>query len=126
MVDADIVSEVAWSLQGNSLHRMETLTASRPLKIRRLWLTIPSRHNHLERLELYDNPVDLFSSDGTSLDFQVKHSDWPLKISAYATGNDGLGRGDRGPIPLHLILESKDITFAPRVAQSWEVTLSAH
>jgi len=125
-MDPEIVSEVTWSLEGDRLHRTERLTAVRPLKIRRLWLAVPSRNNHLETLELHDQRIDRLSSDDTTLDVQVKHSDWPLKISAYATGNDALGRGDRGPIPLHLILKSKDITFAAGIAQSWEITLFAH
>jgi hypothetical protein len=55
---------------------------------------------------------------------QVKHSDWPVQISAYATGDDSLGRGDRGPIPLYLILESKSIFLTPGTPESWEMTLS--
>jgi len=66
-----------------------------------------------------------FTSNGVALDVQVIHSDWPLQISAYATGDDSLGRGDRGAIPLHLIFESKNILFTPGIAGSWEIKLSA-
>src|SRR5467141_2748909 len=38
LVDPGLVSEVTWTLQGTSLHRLESLTASKPLKILRLWL----------------------------------------------------------------------------------------
>src|ERR1700675_3668703 len=123
-MDAGIVSEVTWSLQGNSLHRVESLIASKPLKIRRLWLAIPSREVHFEIVELGHARIERLTSNGTTLDVQVKHSDWPVQISAYATGNDSLGRGDRGPIPLHLILESKSVFLSPGTPESWEITLS--
>jgi len=53
------------------------------------------------------------------------HSDWPLQISAFATGDSPLGRSDRGSIPLELIFESKDISFAPGTAKKWEIELTA-
>jgi hypothetical protein len=126
MLDPNLVSEVKWFFQANTLHRMESLTASKPLKIRRLWLAIPTRNTHLETVEVSGTRTDRLTSNGVTLDVQVIHSDWPLQISAYATGDDSLGRGDRGAIPLHLILESKDVSLTPGTAESWEITLSAH
>jgi len=41
-----------------SLHRLESLTASKPLRILRLWLAIPSRNSHLETLELNGTRID--------------------------------------------------------------------
>jgi hypothetical protein len=125
-VDSALVSEVTWSLQGSSLHRVESLIASKALKIRRLWLAIPTRNTHLETLELSGARIDRLTSNGVTLDVQVIHSDWPLQISAYATGDDSLGRGDRGAIPLHLILESKNVSLTPGATESWEIRLSAH
>jgi len=61
-----------------------------------------------------------------TLDVQASRSNGLLQISAYATGDDPLGRSDRRPIPLHLILESKNITLAPGAPQSWEITLTVH
>jgi hypothetical protein len=117
---------VKWFFQANILHRVESLTASKPLEIRRLWLAIPTRNTHFETLEVSGTRIDRLTSNGVTLDVQVIHSDWPLQISAYATGDDPLGRGDRGAIPLHLILESKDVSLTPGTAKSWEITLSAH
>src|SRR5713101_1964559 len=125
-VDSALVSEVTWSLEGNSLHRVESLIASKPLKIRRLWLAIPSSNSHFETVELGDTRIQRLTSNGTTLDVQVNHSDWPVLISAFATGDDPLGRGDRGAIPLHVILESKNISLVPGALESWEITLSAH
>jgi hypothetical protein len=125
-VDSALVTVVTWSLQGNSLHRVESLIASKPLKIRRLWLAIPTRNAHLETLELSGARIDRLTSNGVTLDVQVMHSDWPLQISVYATGDDSLGRGDRGAIPLHLILESNNVSLIPGAAESWDIALSVH
>jgi hypothetical protein len=125
-LDPNLVSEVKWFFESNTLHRVESLTASKPLKIRRLWLAIPTRNTHFETLEVSGTRIDRLTSNGVTLDVQVIHSDWPLQITAYATGDDPLGRGDRGAVPLHLILESKDVSLTPGTAESWEITLSAH
>ena len=124
-VDPQLVSEVTWTLQGTSLDRVETLTASKSLNVRRLWLAVPSRNNHLETLPTSGGRIDRMS-DGTTLDIKIKRSDWPVQISAYATGDDSLGRGDRGTIPLHLILESKNVSLSPGTKESWEISLSVH
>jgi len=125
-VDPGLVSELTWSFDGNTIHRVELLTASKPLKVRRIWMAIPSRHAHLETLELNGARIDRLTSSEVTLDVEVKHSDWPIQISAYATGDTPLGRSDRGATPLHLILESKNISLPPGAPKSWEITLSAH
>ena len=124
-LDPGLVSEVSWLLEGNTLHRMETLAAKTPLKIRRLWLAIPGRYNRLETAENSGSRIDQLSSNAATLSVQVKQSDWPVQISALATGDDPLGRGDRGAIPLHLILESKNISLAPETPEHCEIILSA-
>lgn len=123
-VDPGLVSRVTWSLEGHSLDRVESLIASKPLKIRRLWLVIPSRYSQFETVELGNARIERLTSNGTRLDVQVKHSDWPVQISAYATGDDALGKGDRGPIPLYLTLASKSIVLTPGTPESWEILLS--
>jgi hypothetical protein len=124
--DEGIVSEVTWSLQGNTLRRVEALTTSKALRVRRLWLAVPSRYARLETLEMGGHRLDRLISDGGTLELQVKQSDWPVQISAFATGDSPLGRSDRGPIPLQLILESKDISLFPGAPKKWELVLSAY
>jgi hypothetical protein len=124
--DEGLVSEATWSIQGDTIRRVESLTSSKPLRVRRLWLAIPSLYSRLETLDIGGQRIDRLISDKETLDVQVKQSDWPLRISAFSTGNNPLGRSDRGPIPLHLILESKNIFLSPGAPQKWELALSAH
>lgn len=126
-VDRNLVSEVTWSLQGRSLHRVESLTASRPLKIQRLWLAIPSRYNHLETH--YDSGARtdrLLSDEKKTLDIQVKQSDLPFQISVNAPGNEALGRGDRGPLPIHLLFQTNAFALLPGISKHWELSMSAY
>ena len=126
LVDPRLVSEVKWTLEGDTLRRKESLTASKSLSVRRLWLAIPSRYDHVETSYLEGARIDRLSSDGKTLAVQVKESSWPLEISAYATGNTPLGRGDRGALPLHLLIQTKSFTLMPGVSAQWEISLSAH
>jgi len=123
--DEGLVSEVTWSMQGKTIRRVESLTSSKPLRIRRLWLAIPSRYNRLETLDIGGDRLDRLISDKETLNVEVKQSDWPVQISAFSTGDNPLGRSDRGPIPLHLILESKNISLSAGTPQKWELTISA-
>ena len=125
LVDPGLVSEVNWTLEGKTLRRKESLTASKTLNVRRLWLAIPSRYDHLETLYVKGARIDRLFSEGQTLAVQVKDSTWPLEISAYTTGNAPLGRGDRGPLPLHLILQTKEFTLIPAIPRNWELVLSA-
>src|SRR6266481_36523 len=126
LVDPGLVSEVKWTLEGNTLRRKESLTASKSLSVRRLWLVIPSRYDHAETSYLEGARIDRLSSDGKTLAVQVKESSWPLEISAYATGNTPLGRGDRGALPLHLLIQTKSFTLIPGISAQWEISLSAY
>ena len=126
LVDPGLVSEVKWTLEGNSLRRKETFTASKSLNVRRLWLAIPSRYDRLETSYLEGARIDQLISEGKTLAVQVKESSWPLEISIYATGNAPLGRGDRGPLPIHLTIQTKTFTLVPTMPAQWELSLSAH
>jgi hypothetical protein len=126
LVDAGPVSEVTWTLQGNTLQRVESLTVSQPLNVRRLWFAIPSRYDHLETSYPQGARIDRLTLEEKMLEVQVKNSDLPLEISAYATGNDPLGRGDRGPLPIHLIFQAKGFSLTPAKPISWELSLTAY
>lgn len=124
-IDPGLVTEVTWAIVGNTLRRSEAVTASKEVKIRRIWVAIPSRADHMETsLENGMRTDRLISREG-ALEVRVPYSDWPIQISAFATGDDPLGRGDRGALPLHLVLETaRGLSLAPHESLKWEIELS--
>jgi len=126
IVESKLQLGVTWTLHGNSLRGVESLTSSQPLNVHRLWLAIPSRHDHLETSNPQGAGIDRLISEEKTLEVQVQNSDLLLEISAYATGNGPLGRGDRGPLPLHLILQTKSFSLTPAVPKRWERSLTTH
>jgi len=126
-VDPGLKSEVTWSIADRkNLYRTESITASKELKVRRVWMTVPTKANHIVT-DLTDRArADHLISPQSTLDVRVLNSDWPFQISGFATGDDPLGRGDRGPIPLHLMLETlHELTFAPGSTHRWEIELTS-
>jgi hypothetical protein len=101
------------------------MTPSKAVKVRRLWMAVPTRADRIKTSEVINARSDrLISKEGT-LEVRVLHSDWPVQITALATGEDSLGRADRGPIPLHLILETaQNLSFEPGAPQSWDIEFS--
>ena len=126
LVDPGLVSEVTWTLQGNTLQRKESLTASKSLAVRRLWLAIPSRYDHLETSYFQGARIGRLMSEDKTLEVKVYNSNMPIEVSAHATGNDPLGRGDRGPLPIHLILEVKSFSLAPARPMRWQLSLTTY
>jgi hypothetical protein len=126
-VDPGLATEVTWTLTKNGLRRSEVITPSKAVTVRRLWAAVPTR---ADRIMTSGADVDnvrsdrLISKEG-KLDVRVLHSDWQIQITALATGDDPLGRGNHGAIPLHLILETtKSLSFAAGTPQSWDMELS--
>jgi len=124
-VNPGLATEVTWTLTKNGLRRSEVITPSKAVTVRRLWMAVPTPADRIMTSVANNSRSDrLISKEGT-LEVRVLRSDWPVKISAFAAGDDPLGRGDRGPIPLHLILETtRNVSFAPGTPQSWDMELS--
>jgi len=89
-------------------------------------LAIPSRYDHLETLYLQGARIDRLISEDKTLEVKVTNSNLPIEISAYATGNDPRGRGDREPLPIQLIFQAKNFPLTPAMPKHWELFLTAH
>ena len=126
-VEPDLQTAVTWSVaDGKNLFRTEAITASKALTIRRLWMAVPTKADHVATYLVDGRRTDRLTSAHSTLDVRVLNSDWPLRISAFATGDNPLGRGDRGPIPLHLILETtQEVTLQPNSNKKWEIELTS-
>jgi hypothetical protein len=124
-IDPGLATRVTWSLTGNALRRSEVLSASREVKVRRIWMAVPARADHIETSFTNGTRTDRLISKEGAFDVRVLHSDWPIQISAFATGDEPLGRGDRGAIPLHLVLETAPgLSLAPGASLKWEIEIS--
>ena len=124
-VDPGLKTEVMWTLTNNGLRRSEIITSSKAVVVRRLWMAVPSRADRIETSAAGDVRSDSLIAKEGALAVRVLHSDWPVQLSVFATGDDPLGRADRGPIPLHLILETtQKLSFTPAATKKWEIDLS--
>src|SRR5260370_10589368 len=121
-IDPGLVTEITWSLTKNGLRRLESITPSRAVMVRRLWMAVPTWSDRIETSVAIDVRSDRLISKEGVLEVRVLRSDWPVHISAFSSCDDPLGHGDRRPIPLHLILETtQNLSFAPGSRQRWDI-----
>jgi hypothetical protein len=126
-IDPGLQTEVTWSLTGNTLRRSEVTAATKPITVRRLWMAIPTTASHIETSLANGLRTDHLTFTEGALDVRVLHSDLPIHISAFATGDDPLGRGDHAAIPLHLLLQTTQPTlFTPEAPLTWQIELSTN
>ncbi|HEY6308549.1 MAG TPA: hypothetical protein VI488_19055 [Candidatus Angelobacter sp.] len=120
-VDLGLTTEVIWSFRGEIFTRTETISATRPVSIKRFWVAVPSTAT-----------IGTLSADreytlkwaGGSLKVSVRQSSFPLNISLQATGNSPMGRGSRGAVPLILNLEARELAAQPGRDLTWSLSFS--
>lgn len=123
LVDPHLTSEVTFRIDGSTLIREESLTASQPITIRRWKLAVPT--TSARRTEEYHEGrrwARLESTDGI-LEVLSPTADWPMKDAVVETGNSSLGRGPRSPVPLHLVYESSNLQLDARHPVRWRIAL---
>jgi hypothetical protein len=124
-VDPGFTTEVNWKIEGSTIIRTETVTAAAPVKIHRFWIIVPSTGDHSSTR--FDSGIrtDRFDSPEGSIEATVTATDFPLASTIVATGNSNLGKGNRGPIPLYLELEAKNVAIQPGKPMKWTLRLNA-
>ena len=65
-----------------------------------------------------------FSSDKGSLEVRVLEGNFSISLAVVATGNSALGRGVHGAIPLHLVMEAKNIDVSPDKPLKYRIALT--
>jgi hypothetical protein len=125
LTDPHLTSEVVFRINGATLTREETLTASEPLTIRRWRFAVPTTAP-LSAQQSYEGQkwLRLESPDGI-LEVQSPTADWPLQETMMATGDSPLGRGARGAVPMHLIYEARDLSLEAQRPLRWRIALRA-
>src|SRR3989441_849654 len=122
LVDPHLTSEVVWRLSGTTLTRDETLRSSETVSIRRWRVALPSTGDRNEIALAGTQRWDNFMSADSVLSVSAT-SDWSMKTSTFATGDSALGRGARGPVPLHLVYESHDLRLTPNHNLHWRLIM---
>jgi hypothetical protein len=121
LVDPGLTSEVRWKI-GESplvLERIETLAARAPLSIRRWRLVVPTSATSAEET----GTGTLVAGPNGQLSVAVTTPWASILRRVHATGDSRLGRGVRGPVPLHLIYEAPGVSLTPGQPVSWQLTL---
>lgn len=124
-VDPHLTSEVSFRIDGSSLVREETLTASEPVTIRRWRFAVPTTAARIGQQSNDSQKWTRLESPDGVLEVQPPTADWPVKEAIVATGNSSLGRGPRLGIPLHLVYESRDVRLEARRPVRWRIALRA-
>jgi hypothetical protein len=122
LADIDLTSEVNWRLENQTLIREETLASPKALSVRHWWLAIPTTASTSETVFTAKERWDRMRFNGGQLAISAT-ADWPLTVSLKANGDDPLGRGARGPIPLQLVYETRDLQLMPRKPVQWRLWL---
>ncbi len=120
-VDAGLQLEVCWRLQGHALVREETFTAQRDTSIRRLWLHVPS--TGVAEGARPGSAIHRFNGPEATLTVFLSRADWPVTTSIQNFGDEPLGRGARGAIPNHLVLEAQNLRLTRGRPRTWIVSL---
>ncbi|HEY8224508.1 MAG TPA: hypothetical protein VIG25_04460 [Pyrinomonadaceae bacterium] len=121
-VDVGLTSEVTWRIANKTLIREETLTATKPLTIRRWKLAVPSTYPNVDTEQSNGGRLDRFYSSTGGLEVQMAGESVPIKRSVMAAGDSALGKGVHGAIPLHLVFEAENLTLNGR-ALKYRLTL---
>ena len=75
-------------------------------------MAVPTTYGKVITEIIGNKRIDHFSSDQGSLSVELSESSLPVATSIIATGNGPLGKGVHGALPLHLVLEAKDLTLS--------------
>jgi hypothetical protein len=124
-IDPALTSEVRWTIGDGVLTRSETLTARAPITIRAWRMTVPTTASTFATTAngvVLTGGNTVRSAEAGSLKVSIS-TPWKTDSYVRATGNDVLGRGARGAIPLHLMYEARDVVITPGQPVTWEMTL---
>ena len=123
LIEPGLTTEVAWKLEGDTLVRTETVTASRPVTVHRFSVIFPSTGDRVSTRFENNQRIDRFDSPDGSLEIRISEASFPLVTSLEATRNAAVGKGTRGPIPLLLHFEVGPLALKPSDTLRWTLRL---
>jgi hypothetical protein len=124
LADVGLTTEVNWRIKKNRLTRVETLTATRPVNIRRWWLAVPTSYSISGAKANKQSRIDIFASAERRLEVEMEEKNFPITTTVESTEDTPRGRGVHGAIPLHLVFESQNIVASPSQPLKSKLTLT--
>jgi hypothetical protein len=123
LVDAGVQSDVRFRIESGRLVREEMLTAQTPIRLARWWVAVPVRYPAYRMVASGKDVTHVFSGHESELAITISGSSVPLRAWVSAAGDSLLGHGDRGGLPLHLLIESRNVEVTPARPFRWTLTL---
>jgi hypothetical protein len=121
LIEPGFAVSINWTIDGATLTRTETMTATRDVSLRRVVLLLSSTATS------YSNPrpttIRLSSPDGV-LDAGIS-GDLQMRSTIRTVGDEPLGRGPRVPIPTHVTYEAAGVQLRAGQPRSWELSVTA-
>ncbi len=124
-VEPGFAASLIWTINGSTITRAETLTASREVTVRRLHFVLPSTAKSHPALSAGASP-EAMRLEGPEATIEVRtRGDLVVTPSLLSFGGDEpLGRSARGAIPTHLALEARNIQLQAGRPRTWEISLA--
>jgi hypothetical protein len=123
-IEPGVTTAVEWRLDGTAVVRTERITASKPVRIARWRVVVPSTGSTVTTEMSGASRIDTLSGREGTLRIAMETSSWPLAVSIRAAaGETPLGRGARGAVPLHVEYEARDVTLRPGAPATWTLRL---
>jgi len=123
-VDPGFTAEVTWKLQDDGITAAYSLSAPKPVHLRRLWFIVPSTSAACSTSFTGPLRTDRFDSADASLEVELVRSDLRFETSLRATGDTALGRSPRGYIPLYLEFNAPDVTVPAGTPAGWTLRMT--
>jgi len=125
-VEPGLSTKVIWAFfkSPDRLVRIETISASRPVTVRRLTIVFPSSGDRTEtRMENGEKVTRFIGREG-ALEFSASMNNLPFTETLHTNSiRSALGKGTRGPIPLTLMLEATNLVVTPGAPVHLNITL---
>ena len=122
-IDPGLNSEVNWQVDGDTLVRTETITAAKPVTLRRFSVMFPSTGDHVSTRIENGRRTDRFHSPDGSVEVTISDVSFPSDESLQATGNSAAGKGTRGAIPLIRQLQATNLILKAGDSLHWTIRL---
>jgi hypothetical protein len=126
LVEPGFELSTTWRIEGTTLTRTETLTATRDVAIRRASFILSSTatsHSQPAPAGGVAHAIRLSGPDGV-LEARTG-GDLPVDMSVRTVGDEPLGRGPRVPIPTHVTFEAKNLQLRAAQPRRWVISLTA-